>query len=74
MEKPPRATAAAFFSPGHPPICGLAATARAFLAEKAPDLSILELDCSTATVDLAAGIAKTLSLKVDGKAPEAPQP
>ncbi len=52
------------------------ASVRAFLAEKAPDLSILELERSTATVDLAAAgfgvpperIAKTLSLKVDGKA------
>lgn len=45
---------------------------RAFLAEKAPDIAIIELDSSTATVALAAQghgvlpaqIAKTLSLRV----------
>src|SRR5262245_36884942 len=45
---------------------------RAFLAEKAPDIIIIELDASTATVALAAQghgvapaqIAKTLSLRV----------
>src|SRR5450432_3547981 len=45
---------------------------RAFLAEKAPDIAIIELENSTATVALAAAghgvthgqIAKTLSLKV----------
>lgn len=45
---------------------------RLFLAEHAPDIEIIELDQSTATVDLAAKahnvepgqIAKTLSLKV----------
>ncbi|GEO80015.1 YbaK/EbsC family protein [Pararhodospirillum oryzae] len=45
---------------------------RAFFAEKAPDVSVLELETSTATVDLAAKahgveparIAKTLSLRV----------
>ncbi|PSC04222.1 cys-tRNA(pro)/cys-tRNA(cys) deacylase [Alsobacter soli] len=48
------------------------ASVRAFLAEKAPDLSIIELDESTATVPLAAAahgvepgrIAKTLTLRV----------
>jgi len=47
-------------------------TVKAFLAEKAPDLSVIELPQSTATVELAAAgfgvaperIAKTLSLKV----------
>ena len=47
---------------------------RAFLAEKAPDLRILEMPTSTATVALAAAahsveparIAKTLSLRVGG--------
>ncbi|WP_137388342.1 YbaK/EbsC family protein [Rhodoligotrophos defluvii] len=45
---------------------------RAFLAQHAPDISIVELDVSTATVELAAAghgvtpgqIAKTLSLRV----------
>jgi prolyl-tRNA editing enzyme YbaK/EbsC (Cys-tRNA(Pro) deacylase) len=45
---------------------------RAFLAEKAPDIAIIELEQSSATVDLAAAghgvapaqIAKTLSLRV----------
>lgn len=48
---------------------------RAFLAEKAPDLRILEMPTSTATVALAAAahgveparIAKTLSLRVGGE-------
>jgi prolyl-tRNA editing enzyme YbaK/EbsC (Cys-tRNA(Pro) deacylase) len=48
---------------------------RAFLAEKAPDIAIVELDDSTATVALAAQghgvtpaqIAKTLSLRVGGR-------
>ena len=48
---------------------------RAFLAEKAPDIAIIELDDSTATVALAAQghgvtpaqIAKTLSLRVGGR-------
>lgn len=47
---------------------------RAFLAERAPDIAIIELDASTATVaEAAAGhgvepdrIAKTLSLRVPG--------
>ena len=47
-------------------------TVRAFLAAKAPDVEILELEASTATVELAAKghgvapaqIAKTLSLRV----------
>jgi prolyl-tRNA editing enzyme YbaK/EbsC (Cys-tRNA(Pro) deacylase) len=47
-------------------------TVRAFLAEKAPDIAIIELETSTATVALAAEghgvlpaqIAKTLSLRV----------
>jgi prolyl-tRNA editing enzyme YbaK/EbsC (Cys-tRNA(Pro) deacylase) len=47
-------------------------TVRAFLAEKAPDISILELEASTATVEMAAKghgvapaqIAKTLSLRI----------
>lgn len=51
-------------------------SAKAFLAEKAPDLTVLELAQSTATVELAAAgfgveparIAKTLSLKVGGQA------
>jgi len=45
---------------------------RAFLAEKAPDISIVELEASTATVEMAAKghgvapaqIAKTLSLRI----------
>src|ERR1700722_6395008 len=48
---------------------------RAFLAEHAPDIAIIELDCSTATVALAAEghgvthgqIAKTLSLRVGAR-------
>ena len=48
------------------------ASVRAFLAEKAPDIAIIELETSTATVALAAQghgvtpaqIAKTLSLRV----------
>lgn len=48
------------------------ASVKTFLAEKAPDLSVIELDVSTATVALAADahgvepgqIAKTLSLRV----------
>lgn len=48
---------------------------RAFLAEKAPDIGIIELDASTATVALAAAghgvepaqIAKTLSLRVGAR-------
>src|ERR1700691_3407094 len=48
---------------------------RAFLAENAPDIAIIELDDSTATVALAAQghgvtpaqIAKTLSLRVGGR-------
>jgi prolyl-tRNA editing enzyme YbaK/EbsC (Cys-tRNA(Pro) deacylase) len=48
---------------------------RAFLAEKAPDIAIIELPTSTATVALAAAahgvgperIAKTLSLRVGGR-------
>ncbi len=48
---------------------------RAFLAEKAPDIAILELPGSTATVELAAEghgvapaqIAKTLSLRIKDK-------
>jgi len=48
---------------------------RAFFAAKAPDLSIIELDQSTSTVELAARhhdvepgqIAKTLSLRVGGR-------
>ena len=47
-------------------------TVRAFLAEKAPDISIVELEASTATVEMAAKghgvapaqIAKTLSLRI----------
>jgi prolyl-tRNA editing enzyme YbaK/EbsC (Cys-tRNA(Pro) deacylase) len=50
-------------------------TVRAFLAEKAPDIAIIELTTSTATVALAASahgvgrerIAKTLSLRVGGR-------
>jgi prolyl-tRNA editing enzyme YbaK/EbsC (Cys-tRNA(Pro) deacylase) len=50
-------------------------TVRAFLAENAPDIAIIELTTSTATVALAAAahgveperIAKTLSLRVGGK-------
>lgn len=49
-----------------------AESVKAFLAERAPDLEVLELDASTATVPLAAQalgvtegqIAKTLSLRV----------
>lgn len=49
---------------------------RSFLAEKAPDIEIIELETSTATVALAAQghgvepaqIAKTLSLKAQGRA------
>lgn len=49
---------------------------RAFLSEKAPDIRIIELDVSTATVTLAAQahgvepgrIAKTLSLKIGERA------
>ncbi len=52
------------------------ASVRAFLAERAPDLVIMELAESTATVDLAAAahgvepgrIAKTLSLRVADRA------
>ena len=48
------------------------ASVRAFLAENAPDLSVVEVDASTATVELAARalgvepgrIAKTLALRV----------
>jgi prolyl-tRNA editing enzyme YbaK/EbsC (Cys-tRNA(Pro) deacylase) len=51
------------------------ASVRAFLAAKAPDIAIIELDSSTATVALAAEghgttraqIAKTLSLRVGEK-------
>ena len=47
-------------------------TVRAFLAKNAPDISIVELDASTATVEMAAKghgvapaqIAKTLSLRI----------
>jgi prolyl-tRNA editing enzyme YbaK/EbsC (Cys-tRNA(Pro) deacylase) len=47
-------------------------TVRAFLAEKAPDIAIVELEASTATVEMAARghgvapaqIAKTLSLRI----------
>lgn len=49
---------------------------REFFAQRAPDLSIIELDTSTATVELAAAahgvqpgqIAKTLSLRVGDRA------
>lgn len=52
------------------------ASARAFLAEHAPDLEVIVLATSTATVELAAAahgvepgrIAKTLSLRVGGRA------
>ncbi len=51
-------------------------TVRAFLSAHAPDLSILELDASTATVEMAARghgvapaqIAKTLSLRIKDRA------
>jgi prolyl-tRNA editing enzyme YbaK/EbsC (Cys-tRNA(Pro) deacylase) len=47
-------------------------TVRAFLAQHAPDISVIELDASTATVEMAAQghgvepaqIAKTLSLRI----------
>src|SRR4051812_15821846 len=53
-------------------ICMSLDSVRAFLAEKAPDISVIELTSSTATVALAAQghgvtpaqIAKTLSLRV----------
>lgn len=52
------------------------ASVRAFLAEKAPDIAIIELTESTATVELAAAghgvepgrIAKTLSLRIGERA------
>ena len=52
------------------------ASVRAFLAERAPDIEILEASTSTATVALAAEahgvaqgqIAKTLSLRLEGEA------
>lgn len=50
-------------------------TVRAFFAQHAPDIAIIELDVSTATVALAAAghgvepgqIAKTLSLRIGGR-------